>query len=236
MIALRKIQPDVMFRMRGIGNYGDYYTPEGKVPGTKTDTDMPWFVIYPLGHGFSYGGPNDNYKGSQWIIQNLADIVAKGGSFMVGVGPDRNGKFSPAAMTQLEEAGAWLKVNGPAIYDTQPRPGDLWKEGADATFADPKAGNNGQATTGENAPIRFTRNKNGPEMYAICMQWPGSQLKLKTVRAKQGSKVTMLGVNKPLQWHNDAEGVVIQLPAELRDEAKRPCKVAWSVRVESEQA
>jgi alpha-L-fucosidase len=236
IIALRKIQPDVMFRMRGIGNYGDYYTPEGKVPGTKTDTDMPWFVIYPLGHGFSYGGPNDNYKGSQWIIQNLADIVAKGGSFMVGVGPDRNGKFSPAAMTQLEEAGAWLKVNGPAIYDTQPRPGDLWKEGADATFADPKAGNNGQATTGENAPIRFTRSKNGPEMYAICMQWPGSQLKLKTVRAKQGSKVTMLGVNKPLQWHNDAEGVVIQLPAELRDEAKRPCKVAWSVRVESEQA
>jgi alpha-L-fucosidase len=46
---LRKIQPEVMFRIRGIGNYGDYHTPEGYVPGSKTNTDMPWMVIYPLG-------------------------------------------------------------------------------------------------------------------------------------------------------------------------------------------
>jgi hypothetical protein len=49
MVALRKIQPDVMFRARGIGNHGDYYTPEGFVPGGKGNTGIPWFVIYPLG-------------------------------------------------------------------------------------------------------------------------------------------------------------------------------------------
>src|SRR6185369_3945175 len=32
MKHLRKLQPEVMFRCRGIGNYGDYYTPEGFVP------------------------------------------------------------------------------------------------------------------------------------------------------------------------------------------------------------
>ena len=35
MLALRPLQPEVMFRARGIGNYGDYYTPEGFVPGAK---------------------------------------------------------------------------------------------------------------------------------------------------------------------------------------------------------
>ena len=52
MLALRKLQPDVMFRARGIGNYGDYYTPERYVPGGKGTTNIPWFVIYPLGQRF----------------------------------------------------------------------------------------------------------------------------------------------------------------------------------------
>src|SRR5664279_89818 len=94
MKDFRKIQPDVMFRARGIGNYGDYYTPEGFVPGNKENTDMPWFVIYPYGKWFSYI-KNDQYKGSPWIISNLCDIVAKGGNFMIGIGPDGNGRFDP---------------------------------------------------------------------------------------------------------------------------------------------
>src|SRR4029453_5666242 len=32
---IRTLQPDVMLRARGIGNYGDYYTPEGFVPGSR---------------------------------------------------------------------------------------------------------------------------------------------------------------------------------------------------------
>jgi alpha-L-fucosidase len=238
MIALRKIQPEVMFRARGIGNYGDYYTPEGKVPGAKTDTDMPWFVIYPLGHGFSYGGPNDNYKGSKWIIQNLVDVVAKGGSFMVGIGPDRNGKFSPTAMIQLEEAGQWLKVNSEAIYETQPRPGDLWKEGADVSFTEPQPGNGEQPpASDDDVPIRFTSSKDGRAVYAICLQWPGQKLRLRTVRPNQSTMITLLGVNKPLKWRDDpAEGLVIDIPNALQDEAKRPGKVAWAFRVEGEKA
>ena len=48
MLALRQAAPETMFRARGIGNYGDYYTPEGFVPGDKENTNVPWFVIYPL--------------------------------------------------------------------------------------------------------------------------------------------------------------------------------------------
>jgi alpha-L-fucosidase len=199
---------------------------------------MPWFVIYPLGHGFSYGGPNDNYKGSKWIIQNLVDVVAKGGGFMVGIGPDRNGQFSPTALNQLEEVGRWLKVNGEAIYQTQPRPGDLWKEGQDVSFVDPHP-EGGQQTllAGDNGPIRFTRSKDGRAVYAICMQWPGSELRLRTVQSSPRTKIALLGVKGSLKWHEDAaEGLVIEIPSALQDEANRPGKVAWAFKIEGEKA
>ena len=95
MKQLRKLQPDVMFRARGIGNYGDYYTPEGFVPGAKENTAMPWMVIYQLGGMWSYQPDATKYKGAAWIITNLVDVVAKGGNFMVGIGPDARGRFIP---------------------------------------------------------------------------------------------------------------------------------------------
>jgi alpha-L-fucosidase len=114
--AVRKIQPDVMMRCRGIGNYGDYYTPENFLPGKPENTDMPWMVIYGLGNSFSYEPEAENYKGAGWIIQNLASAVSKGGAFMVGIGPDGTGAFHPEAVKQLLETGKWLAIHGEAIY------------------------------------------------------------------------------------------------------------------------
>lgn len=126
MKNLRKIQPDVMFRTRGIGNYGDYYTPVWFIPGDRSNTCMPWFVIYPCGKWFSYI-KNDQFKDTNWIINNQTDIVAKGANFMIGIGA--HGRFDPQLITVIKQAGAWLKVNGEAIYATRPRDSELWKEG-----------------------------------------------------------------------------------------------------------
>jgi alpha-L-fucosidase len=84
------------------------------IPSDKIKTGMPWFVIYPYGKWFSYA-TNDQFKGTGWIISNLTDIVAKGGNFMIGIGPDATGRFAPEAVAAIKEAGAWLRVNGEAI-------------------------------------------------------------------------------------------------------------------------
>jgi alpha-L-fucosidase len=115
---IRKIQPNTMIRSRGIGNYGDYYTPENYIPGKAGNTNMPWMVIHTLGTSFSYDADAKNYKGTKWIIENLALCAAKGGSFMVGIGPDGDGVFHPEAVRQLEATGEWLRINGGAIFDT----------------------------------------------------------------------------------------------------------------------
>lgn len=210
--TLRKIQPNVMFRARGIGNYGDYYTPEGFVPGSKENTNMPWMVIYPLARSFSYDADASQYKGSAWIIKNLVDACAKGGNFMVGIGPDADGKWHPRAVEDLEGAGKWLKINAEAIYNTRARSGNNWREGDD---------------------IRFTRTKDNKHIYAITLKWPDKLLRLNSVKPQSGSDIFLLGYPKSLKWHYE-NGIIINLPEEIQGENKRALKYAYAFKIRIE--
>lgn len=212
LLMMRERQPDIMLRNRGIGNYGDYYTPERVVPGSKQVSDKPWFSIYPLGTDFSYDPEPKNYKGTRWIVHNLVDAVAKGGGFMVGVGPSAHGEFHPEALRQMKETGAWLKVNGEAIYATRPRAGTLWSEA-------------------EN--VRFTRTKDQRHVYVILTEWPGQNVTLTTARPKAGTKITLLGAHLQLPWTFDsAKGTTITLPENMQQATNRPCDHAWTLKME----
>jgi alpha-L-fucosidase len=211
LLRLRTLQPDVMLRARGIGNYGDYYTPEGFVPGSKENTEVPWMVIYPLGTSFSYDADAKNYKGAAWIVRNVVDTVAKGGNFQIGVGPDANGEFHPTAVSQLRDAGRWLKLNGEAIYATRPRAGDLWREGDN---------------------IRYTTSKDSKTTYCFLLNWPGRSVTLASPPDSPNVRVHMLGYAAALPSHRDpAKGLVIEIPEALQDPAKRPCEYAWTLRL-----
>jgi alpha-L-fucosidase len=205
---VRQLQPDIMLRCRGIGNYGDYYTPEGFVPGNPENTDMPWMVIYPLGSSFSYDKEAGHYKGARWIIENLIDAVAKGGSFMVGIGPDGNGRFHPEAMSQLEETGRWLEVNGEGIYNTCARA--AWKEG----------------------DVRLTQRKDGSCVYAFFKDLSAGDIELETVSAAPGTTVSLLGYAKPLAWTSTGKGVKVTLPQDLREGTELPCEHVWTLKIE----
>ena len=212
LLELRKIQPNVMFRARGIGNYGDYYTPERFVPESKENSDVPWFVIYPLARSFSYDAIAKNYKGAKWIAHNIIDSAAKGGNFMVGIGPDENGRFSPTAINQLREVGRWLKTNGEGIYATRARDDENWNEG-------------------EN--IRFTRSKDYKTIYAHCFKWPGKKLSLKTIKPESGSEIYLLGSNKPLKWEINASGELdITTPANLLRQVPKDEQLAFTFKIQ----
>lgn len=206
---IRALQPDVMLRARGIGNYGDYYTPEGFIPGSPANTDLLWMVIYPLARSFSYDPLAKHHKGWRWIVRNVIDCAAKGGSFMVGIGPDENGRFHPRAVRDLEGAGAWLKVNGEAIYATRAR--ETWKEGK---------------------RLFFTRSKDRKIIYAIRLGWPGRRLNIHSIPAEAVTRIILLGYDQPLEWRAHGGGIQVLLPEALQDPARRPGTFAYSFRIE----
>ena len=215
----RELQPAVLMRDRGIGMYGDIMTPEMWIPQANPDeepakgqgqtVDKPWQVIYNMAGIASYDPKAENYKSAEWILSSLIDTVAKGGNFMPMLGPDAKGNFHPVAVERLERVGRWLAVNGEAIYKT--RPFRTWNEG-------------------EN--IRFTRSKDNKSVYAISLKWPGRELKLRKVRAREGSQIRMLGYDEPLAWRQDQDGLSIELPARLQDEHDRPCELAYAFKIE----
>ena len=160
-----------MLRARGIGNYGDYYTPEGFVPGNPENTNMPWFVIYPLGRSFSYESDPAQHKGGRWIVRNLIDAVAKGGGFMVGIGPDANGRFHPTAIENLREAGAWLESTERRSMPPAP-----------AT-----------AISGTRATTSATREAKTAAPVRDHRRVAGRRPDVEKVRAREGSTIELLG-------------------------------------------
>ncbi len=71
-----------------------------------------------MGGSWSYV-PNDQYKPTNIIIRNLVDIVAKGGNYLLNIGPGPDGTWHEEAYRKLDSIGAWMQVNGDAIYGSR---------------------------------------------------------------------------------------------------------------------
>lgn len=114
----RENNSDLIIVDRSVGGrYENYKTPEQQIPDTILP--YPWETCMSMGDSWSYV-ENDNYKSTRQLIHMLVDIVAKGGNYLLNVGPDEDGQIPETAVQRLKEIGAWLKANGHAIYGTRP--------------------------------------------------------------------------------------------------------------------
>ncbi len=188
---VRQLQPNALFRRRGLGNYGDFQTPEHWLPESPDDPrlKMHWQAIEHYGTRWGWQ-PNDTYYGKEWILESLIECASKGGNFMVGVSPTHTGQFDQRTQDDLRWVGRWLKVNGEAIYATR------------GMFNNDK-------------DFHFTRSKDSSTVYAIHKGWPeGNTITIKSLRANTGSTITMLGLNGGLRWEQREKDLIIQLPAQ----------------------
>src|SRR5574344_1678495 len=114
----REKNPSMLIVDRSVGGkYENYRTPEQQVPDTVLP--YPWETCMTMGDSWSWV-PNDNYKSVNKLLHILVDVVAKGGNFLLNVGPDKDGVLPTEAVKRMEAMGERLKVNGGAIYSTRP--------------------------------------------------------------------------------------------------------------------
>jgi alpha-L-fucosidase len=172
------------------------------------------------------------YKTAEQVVPMLVDIVSKNGNLMLSVPVRRDGTIDEDEVKTLNGIGAWLKVNGEAIYKT--RPWKTYGEGPSTTAAE-KGQFDGQKDTHSKPftaeDIRFTQSKDGKTLYAMVHAWPaGGKVVIKSLAensphapGKIGS-VKLLGGSK-LKSTRDAHGLTVTLPE------KKPCEIAYTLKI-----
>jgi alpha-L-fucosidase len=218
--------------------HGGYYTTE--YAAGLQDGSHPWEESRGLAYSYGYSRVEraEDYKSARELILVLVDLVSRGGNLLLDIGPAADGTIPPIMEERLLEIGAWLAVNGEAIYGTRP------------------AARTAQWTAGERPPqeygeyrvryelmdqvgqqprdgravkqVFFTRK---PEaLYAITAGWPGRQLTLRHLRLQEQPRVTLLGYSGELPFRVEGDELTVTLPEWGPDQA--PTRHAHVLRLE----
>jgi alpha-L-fucosidase len=150
-------------------------TPEQYVPGESNTTY--WETNMTMGTEWNYKPTNDHYKTGTELIDILIETRAKGGSYLLNVGPDQWGNINESQMGLLMEIAAWNFVNNEAIQNVRswiiPNEENLW----------------------------ISKSKNQNTVYVYITDEPGwnsrgerKKFILKSVKATPETKISVLGV------------------------------------------
>jgi alpha-L-fucosidase len=117
---IRRLEPDCIINSRVGHGLGDYGVSEQKIPGSADA--KPWETCMTLNGHWGYFLGDEKWKPAATVIRNLVDIASKGGNYLLNVGPTGQGIIPDGAVKDLAAVGAWMKINGAAIYGTSGSP------------------------------------------------------------------------------------------------------------------
>lgn len=175
------------------GRNENYQTPERSIP--ETQLNNPWESCITLSNDWGWV-PNAPYKSPEKVIGLLAEITAKGGCLLLGVGPTPQGTIEEAVTERLHVVGEWLRANGKAIYNTRITPvyndGNIW----------------------------FTADKDGKTLYAVYTLPEGENLPetIEWTGNIPTGKMKMLKGNRTVKYTSKDGKVKVTLPKGLKNE------------------
>jgi alpha-L-fucosidase len=195
-LPLLQLQPEIVSnnRLDAKKSTGDFSTPEQKIPETGIP-GQDWETCMTMNHTWGYRAYDHDWKPAATLIRNLVDIASKGGNYLLNVGPNSEGVIPEPSVERLKEIGAWMKVNGAAIYGTtaSPFPHLAWGRCTKQVGAD------------------------GATLYLHVFDWPADG-KLRVPGLKNTvASATLLANGRRLPAAAAADGVVVTVPATAPD-------------------
>lgn len=119
-----KLQPHIITndRLKRPNFAGDYTTPEQRIPKVGEMDGKDWETCMTMNGSWGYKSYDSAWKPATTLVQNLIDIASKGGNYLLNIGPKADGSIPRESIERLQQVGAWMKVNGEAIYGTTGSP------------------------------------------------------------------------------------------------------------------
>ena len=120
---VRKNQPKALVSGRagyGLGDYqtlGDMEVPHENVEGI-------WETVDTTNDSWAYAWYDNYWKTPKEILHRLVSCVARGGTYMLNIGPKGDGTVPELAARTLKKAGEWIKRYPQVVYGTDASP---WK-------------------------------------------------------------------------------------------------------------
>ena len=181
----------------------------------------PWQTDTCIGGWFYQTGRE--YKPASLVIRMLADIVSKNGNLLLNIPLKHDGTLDAREEQVLADLGAWMAVNGEAIYGTRP-----WKVFGETDSPQNGAGNSVHETELKYGArdIRFTTKNDA--IYALLLGWPDDGVARVRSLASGAGKITavsLLGHSGELRWTQTDTSLEVVLPA------IRPCEHAFALKI-----
>ncbi|NLO37804.1 MAG: alpha-L-fucosidase [Clostridiaceae bacterium] len=200
---IKRYQPHAVVNDRA--RYGDFFTPERTLP-----EDLTGYLfescesVSPVAWGYRRNSPSYT---TPHLVRSLVKMAAAGGNYLLNVGPQPDGRIPDRQAQVMREIGAWLRVNGQAVYQTDPvrLPAPrIRKRTAGASATEPFV-----ALAGRTGVTR-----GGNTIYFHCLEWPEIDRFIIPGIQSAVRQVRLLGSDQVIRFEQSDLGVeLFDLPA-----------------------
>ena len=120
---VRKNQPNALVCGRVGGGLGDYQSL-GDMEVPSENVEGMWETVDTTNDSWAYAHYDQNWKTPKVILERLIATVARGGTYMLNIGPRGDGSVPAHAAESLRKSGEWIRRYPQVVYATDASP---WK-------------------------------------------------------------------------------------------------------------